>query len=452
MTSVERRATITLSGLFALRMLGLFLILPVFSLYAPDLTGSTPLLIGFALGAYGLTQAILQIPFGIWSDRFGRRPIILFGLGMFAIGGVVAALSHSIYGVILGRALQGAGSIAAAIMALAADLTREEQRTKAMAAIGMSIGLSFAVALVGGPILAHWIGLSGIFWFTAVSGVLGIIAFEIGIPHHVHSRVHRDAEAVPAQFKDVLADRQLLRLNFGILFLQMVLTASFVVLPLALRDVAGLDASKHWHVYLPVMVLSVVFMTPFVIVAEKYRLLKPIFLAAVAALGLSELGMLEFHSSLYGLAAMLTLFFTAVNLLEATLPSLVSKLAPPDRKGTAMGFYSTFQFFGAFLGGMLGGWLHGQEGLGAVFMACAVMTLIWFVAAFNMQNPRALSSHLLNIGTVNETQARDLSARLTQVPGVAEAVVIAAEGVAYLKIDKQVLDFDALREFSPAEG
>jgi MFS family permease len=199
-------------------------------------------------------------------------------------------------------------------------------------------------------------------------------------------------------------------------------------------------------------VLSEVFMTPFVIVAEKYRLLKPIFLAAVAALGLSELGMLEFHSSLYGLAAMLTLFFTAVNLLEATLPSLVSKLAPPDRKGTAMGFYSTFQFFGAFLGGMLGGWLHGQEGLGAVFVACAVMTLIWFVAAFNMKNPRALSSHLLNIGTVNETQARDLSARLTQVPGVAEAVVIAAEGVAYLKIDKQVLDFDALREFSPAEG
>ncbi len=452
MNSIERRATFTLSGLFALRMLGLFLILPVFSLYAPDLTGSTPLLIGLALGAYGLTQAILQIPFGIWSDRFGRRPIILFGLGMFAIGGMVAALSHSIYGVILGRALQGAGSIAAAIMALAADLTREEQRTKAMAVIGMSIGMAFAVALVGGPILAHWIGLSGIFWFTAVCGVLGIVAFEIGIPKHIHSRVHRDAEAVPAQFKDVLADGQLLRLNFGIMFLQMVLTASFVVLPLALRDVAGLDASKHWHVYLPVMVLSLVFMTPFVIVAEKYRKLRPIFLAAVAALGVSELGMVEFHSSLWGLAAMLTLFFTAVNLLEATLPSLVSKLAPPDRKGTAMGFYSTFQFFGAFLGGTLGGWLHGQVGLSGVFEACAVVTLLWFVTAFTMKNPRALTSHLLNIGAVDEVQARDLSTRLTLVPGVAEAVVVAAEGVAYLKVDKQVLDFDALREFSPAEG
>lgn len=452
MTSVERRATTTLAGLFALRMLGLFLILPVFSLYAPDLTGSTPLLIGLALGAYGLTQAILQIPFGILSDRIGRRPIILSGLALFAIGGVVAALSHTIYGVILGRALQGAGSIAAAIMALAADLTRDEQRTKAMAAIGISIGMSFAVALVAGPILAHWIGLSGIFWFTVAAGLLGIVAFEIGIPHHVHSRVHRDAEAVPAQFKDVLKDTQLLRLNLGIMILMMVLTASFIALPIVLRDSVGLDVSRHWHVYLPVMVLSVIFMTPFVIVAEKYRRMKPIFLGAIIALGLSELGMYELRNSLYGLAAMLTVFFTAVNLLEATLPSLVSKIAPADRKGTAMGFYSTFQNFGSAFGGIIGGWLHGLMNLGMVFVACAALILFWFLAAVSMRHPRYLSSHLLNIGTVNEAQARDLSARLTQVPGVAEAVVIAAEGVAYLKIDKQVLDFDALREFLPAEG
>lgn len=446
MTPVERRATVTLSGLFALRMLGLFLILPVFSLYAHDLKGSTPMLIGLALGAYGLTQAILQIPFGIWSDRFGRRPIILFGLGMFAIGGVIAALSDSIYGVILGRALQGAGSIAAAIMALAADLTREEQRTKAMAAIGMSIGLAFSVALVGGPILGHWIGLSGIFWFTAVSGVFGIIAFEIGIPRHLHSRIHRDAEADPAQFGDVLRDGQLLRLNVGIMILQMVLTASFVVLPLALRDVAGLDASQHWHVYLPVMVLSVLFMTPLVIVAEKYRRMKPVFLGAIAALGLAELGMFELHDSLYGLAAMLTLFFTAVNLLEATLPSLVSKMAPPDRKGTAMGFYSTFQFFGAFLGGMAGGWLHGRQGLGTVFVACAVMMLVWFVVAISMRNPRYLASHLLQVGVMEAQQARVLAQRLTSVRGVAEAVVIGDEGVAYLKVDKHALDEQMLAE------
>ncbi|MBI5462608.1 MAG: MFS transporter [Gammaproteobacteria bacterium] len=446
MTPLERRATVTLSGLFALRMLGLFLILPVFSLYAHDLRGSTPTLIGLALGAYGLTQAILQIPFGIWSDRFGRRPIILFGLAMFAVGGLVAALSDSIYGVILGRALQGAGSIAAAIMALAADLTREEQRTKAMAAIGMSIGLAFAVALVGGPILAHWIGLSGIFWFTAVSGVLGITAFQIGIPRHLHSQIHRDAEADPAQFGDVLRDGQLLRLNFGIMILQMVLTASFVVLPLALRDIAGLDASKHWHVYLPVMVLSVLFMTPLVIVAEKYRRMKPIFLGAIAALGLSELGMFELHNSLYGLAAVLTLFFTAVNLLEATLPSLVSKIAPPDRKGTAMGFYSTFQFFGAFLGGMLGGWLHGQQGLGVVFMACMAITLVWFGLAMSMRNPRYLSSHLLRVGVMDEQGARMLVQKLTAVRGVAEAVVIGDEGMAYLKVDKHALDEQALAE------
>ncbi len=452
MTSVERRAITTLSGLFALRMLGLFLILPVFSLYADKLQGYTPLLMGLALGAYGLTQAILQIPFGIWSDRIGRRPIILIGLAIFALGGVIAAMSHSIYGVILGRALQGAGSIAAAIMALAADLTREEQRTKAMAAIGISIGMAFAVALVAGPVLAHWIGLSGIFWFTVAAGLFGIVAFEIGVPHNVHSRVHRDAEAVPAQFKDVLSDPQLLRLNIGIMCLMMVLTASFVALPIVLRDAVGLDTGHQWRVYLPVMVLSIVFMTPFVIVAEKYRRMKPIFLAAIVALAMSELGMFELRHSLYGLAVMLTLFFTAVNLLEATLPSLVSKIAPAERKGTAMGVYSTFQNLGSAFGGLIGGWLHGLTDLGTVFIACAALILIWFVTAFSMKHPRYLASHLLNIGSVNETQARDLSARLTRVPGVAEAVVIAAEGVAYLKVDKQVLDFDALREFSPAEG
>ena len=448
MTPVERRATVTLASLFALRMLGLFLILPVFSLYAHDLKGSTPALIGLALGAYGLTQAILQIPFGIWSDRFGRRPIILFGLAMFAVGGVVAALSDSIYGVILGRAIQGAGSIAAAIMALAADLTREEQRTKAMAAIGMSIGLAFSVALIGGPILGHWIGLSGIFWFTAVSGVIGIVAFQIGVPRDLHSRVHHDAGADPAQFGDVLRDGQLFRLNIGILLLQMVLTATFVVLPLALRDVAGLDASKHWHVYLPVMVLSVLFMTPFVIIAEKRRRMKPIFLGAIVSLGVSEIGMYELHESLYGLAAMLTLYFTAVNLLEATLPSLVSKIAPPDRKGTAMGFYSTFQFFGAFLGGMLGGWLHGQQGMGAVFAACAIMALLWLVTAMSMRNPRYLASHLLRVGVMDEQRAKILAQKLTAIRGVAEAVVIGDEGVAYLKVDKHALDEPALAEIA----
>ena len=449
----ERKAAFSLSSIYALRMMGLFMILPVFSLYAHDhLSGATPMLIGLAIGIYGLANAVFQIPFGMLSDRFGRKPIIASGLVIFAIGSVVAAMADSITGVIIGRALQGSGAIAAAVMALAADLTREEHRLKIMAVIGMTIGLSFSLSFVAGPLLNSWIGVPGIFWLTAVLALSGIAVLHFGVPQPEHSTFHRDAEAVPGQFKDILADRELLRLNFGIFALHMILMASFVVVPVALRDHAGLGAGQHWMVYLGVQLVSMVAMVPLIVQAEKHRRMKQVFVGSVIAVALSQAGLTFAHDSLAGISLLLVLFFMAFNVLEATLPSLIAKTAPSHKKGTAMGIYSTTQFLGAFCGGTLGGWLYGASGLGSVFLLCAIIAAVWAGLAATRRSPRYLSNHMVNVGQIDEGQARELTTRMAQVKGVAEVTVIAADGVAYLKVDPHILDNDALREFSAVKA
>ena len=447
MTSGERKTALWLACIFALRMLGLFMVLPVFALYAGELGGATPLLIGLAIGVYGFSQALFQIPIGMLSDRFGRKRLIVTGLLIFALGSVVAALADDIFGVIAGRALQGAGAISAAVMALAADLTREEHRTKVMAVIGGTIGFSFAASMVLGPVLNGWIGVPGIFWLTAVLALLGIGVVGFLVPQAVHSRVHRDVEPLPAQLWRVISDGQLLRLDFGIFTLHMLLTASFVAVPLALRD-AGLAVERHWEFYLPALVLGMAVMVPFIILAEKHRRMKPVFLGAILGLFLTEVGLLKFHGSLSSLAVLLFTFFTCFNLLEAVLPSLIAKMAPPDAKGTALGVYSSSQFVGAFLGGLAGGGLYGVYGLEGVFAFAAMAALVWFITAATMKNPRYLSSYLLHIGAVAEEEALHIARSLTQVQGVAEAVVIPADGVAYLKVDLHALDRVALLEFS----
>lgn len=453
MTATERRAAVSLAFIYSTRMLGLFMILPVFALYARDLEGSTPLLVGLAIGIYGLAQAILQVPFGIASDRYGRKPVIVFGLAIFAAGSIVAAMSDSIYGVILGRVLQGGGAIAAVVMALAADLTQEEHRLKVMAVIGASIGLSFSFALVAGPFLGHHIGVDGIFWVTALLAVVAGLILYLWVPQPVASRFHRDAQPVPALFAAMFRDGQLLRLNFGVFALHMILTATFVAAPLALRDGAGLPAADHWEVYLGVTVAAIVAMVPFIILAEKRRRMKQVFVGAVIALMLSEFALYVSVHSLLGMVLSLLLFFFAFNLLEASLPSLVAKMSPPDKKGTAMGIYTTGQFVGAFIGGVTGGWLYGKSGVNGVFLFCALVAACWVLVAGTMRSPRYLASHMIRVGKVDEMQARHLAAQLTQVRGVAEAVVVPEDGVAYLKVDSHALDSEALARFSfaPAE-
>lgn len=452
MTSVETRAAFSLAGIFSLRMLGLFLILPVFALYAEKLGGVTPVLVGVAIGAYGLTQALLQIPFGMLSDHIGRKPVIIGGLLLFAIGSVVAAQADSIWGVILGRAIQGSGAIAAAVMALAADLTREDHRMKAMAVIGMSIGFAFALSLILGPILNSWIGVPGIFWLTALLALAGVGIALFVVPNPQVSSFHRDTEPVPAQFGRVLADRDLVRLDIGIMILHMGMTALFLVLPLSLRDLLGLESSSHWMVYLPVLVLSVILMVPFVVIAEKRRRIKRVFLASILALVLAQLGLFVFYQSIWGLVASLVLYFTAFNVLEATLPSLVAKMAPADSKGTAMGVYSTSQFGGAFLGGLMGGWMHANYGLQGVYLFAAAAMAVWLLAAYGMAEPNYLKSHLLRVGGMDAARARILQGQLLEIEGVGEAAVVAGDEIAYLKIDPKVIDMAALDEFSAARG
>ncbi len=452
MTTTERKAVFSLASIYALRMMGLFMILPVFALYAEDLEGVTPMLVGLAIGIYGLTQALFQIPYGMLSDRYGRKPLITVGLIIFALGSVVAAMSDSITGVILGRALQGTGAIAATVMALTADLTREDRRLSAMAIIGMSIGLAFSVSLVMGPILNSWIGVDGIFWLTAIMALAAIGVLYGVVPTPVRSNFHRDAMAAPEQLGLVLKDPQLIRLDVGIFILHMILTATFVVLPLALRDQAGLASESHWAIYLPVMIIAILIMIPFVIIAEKKKRIKEVFGSAILIIAIAEVVFLVLQQSLPAMVFALLLFFVAFNILEATLPSLVAKISPPDRKGTAMGVYSSSQFIGAFFGGTSGGWMYGQFGLGAVFGMCALLAIIWFVLGITMQSPRYLSTHMIYIGEIDEKQIQQLVNKLTQVTGVAEAIVISEDKVAYLKVDLHALDRDALSQYaaSPA--
>ena len=449
MTSAERRATAALAGIFTLRMLGLFMILPVFSLYADHYTGHTPLLIGLAIGIYGLTQAAFQIPFGMLSDRIGRKRVITAGLLIFAAGSVVAALADSIWDVILGRALQGLGAIGAAVIALTADLTREEQRTKAMALIGVSIGLAFALAMVISHAVTGAVGLGGLFWLTAVLALAGIVVLHTWVPTPSARRFHRDVEPVPAQFARILKDRQLLRLDAGILILHLTMTATFVVLPLSLAGLVEI-ADAQWKMYVPVLILSVALMIPFVMYADRQNRLKHIFVGAIVVLAAAEAGLAGFGAGLYGIALLMVAYFTAFNVLEASLPSLVSRLAPSDMKGTALGVYSTSQYLGAFIGGVLGGWVFGEWGIAAVFGSCAALLLAWVGFAIGMRNPRALSTHLLNVGAITPSGAQELTDRLLRVDGVAEAVVVAEDGIAYLKVDRKTLDRGALRAFSSA--
>ncbi|BAU49878.1 MFS transporter [Sulfurifustis variabilis] len=448
LTPLERRSVAGLAGIFATRLLGLFLILPVFALYAEGLSGYTPFLAGLALGVYGLTQAFLQIPFGMLSDRLGRKPVIAVGLLLFAVGSAIAALADSIAGVIVGRALQGAGAISAAVVALVADLTREEVRTKAMAIIGITVGASFLGSLLLGPALDSVIGVPGIFWLTAGLAGVGLAVLFGTVPTPTAGPPAGSRRPVRAEFLLVLRDPALLRLDIGIFVLHAVLTATFVVLPMTLVRYAGLPGERHWSVYLPLMLASVVFLFPLIAAGERPRGFRPVFAGSVLALALAQGALYLGHSELPYLLAALFLFFTGFNVLEASLPSLISRTAPSTAKGAAIGIYSTFQFFGAFVGGAAAGWMHGRFGLASVYAGAGALLAVWFLVAVFTPPPARLTTRTLQVGRRAPAEARDLASRLAAIPGVAEATVIADEGVAYLKVDDTALDDAALERYS----
>ncbi|AKQ53445.1 MFS family transporter [Bordetella hinzii] len=383
LTSSERRASVALAGLFACRMLGLFLLLPVFAVAARGLPGGEdPARVGLALGMYGLTQAIMQIPFGLASDRWGRRPVVVAGLLLFIAGSVVCARADDVFWITIGRAIQGAGAISAAVTAWLADATRDEVRTRAMAMVGASIGLSFALSLVLAPLLVGWWGLHGLFWTIACLGLasLAVARWVVPVVPLTQARSMQRARA-----GEVLLQGELLRLNFGVFVLHLIQVALFVVVPSLLARTGGLDLGALWHVYLPVILLSFVCMVPVIFMAEKHRAHRAALRAAVAGLAVVCALLPLASQSFLPLALALTGFFVAFNILEALQPSLVSRVAPQQYKGLALGFYNTAQAAGLFAGGALGGWLAARTGPDGVFLAAAVLSLFWLVAAWAMK-------------------------------------------------------------------
>ncbi len=379
MTRAELRASVGLSGVVGLRMLGLFIILPVFALYAESLPGgSDRTLVGVALGAYGLTQAILQIPFGWLSDRWGRKPTIYLGLSILAFGSLIAGVADNIWLVILGRVIQGGGAVSAAVVALTADLTRETVRTKAMAIIGTTISLTFALSIVSGPILSRWIGVPGIFLLTGALALMALAMVKLTLP----DPPPRTEPLRPDRrsFADVLLDPRLMRLNLGVFVLHAVLMVLWVVVPFELRT-AGLEAAAHWKVYLPVMAGSVALMVPAIILSERNGWQRGFFVGSVALLVAAEGIFALVQPTLSTLFVALLAFFTAFNVLEASLPSLISRTAPPAAKGTAIGVYSSIQFLGTSVGAIVGGWLAQHHGPTAVFAFCMVLSVLWLIVA-----------------------------------------------------------------------
>ena len=452
MTPFERRASLGLASIYGLRMLGLFIILPIFALYAQELPGgNSHLLIGIALGAYGLTQAILQIPAGWASDRFGRKPVIYIGLLLFALGSFIAANADNIYWIIAGRVIQGAGAINAAVMALTADLTREEHRTKAMAMIGMTIGITFSVSLILSPLLYQHLGVPGIFALTGVLAVaaLGVVAFAI--PDPAITCFHSDTEASASKILEVLRNPDLLRLDFGIFSLHAILMSVFMQVPFLLRD-QGLAASQHWQIYLPVMLLAFGLMVPPIVIAEKRAKMKPVFMGAVALAALAQTALMLLQHSVWGVAVALLLFFTAFNVLEATLPSLISKIAPLSSKGTAMGVYSSVQFLGAFFGAAMGGLLMQQFGGDAVFLFAIGLLLLWLWVASGMKPPATVRTKLYHLpAALDEASAALLQQNLSQLSGVREVLVVAVESMACLKVEMSGFDEAAVEQLIKGE-
>lgn len=446
MVKSEQKSVVTLAIIMMCRMLGLFLILPVFSLYALTLPATTPMLIGLALGIYGFTQACLQIPMGSLSDRIGRKSVITLGLLIFALGSIIAALSHSIYGIILGRAIQGAGAIGSTILALLADLTRDENRSKAMATLGLAIGTSFMLAMILSPALNHWVHLSGLFWIILGLSLFSLLLVHTVLPNPPAVILNPNTTYQTTQSSAVLKNSQLLRLNLGVCTIHAMLTANFIGIPIVLTHLLALSQYAQVLTYIIILPLAFLLMLPFLIVGEKKRKINSILVGAVLFLILAQLGFSFFNKNLSIMLLALLLFFSAFTLLEATLPSLVSKISPIQRKGTAMGIYSTSQFLGIFIGGCLGGVIFSHFQLTGLFLFGAISGIIWLGCALTLQAPPYLSTLIFEAKPSILQHFDYLKQTLLSTAGVAEMTTVPNEKLIYIKADTQIINKEQLRK------
>lgn len=379
MTDTEKKAVFSLASIMSLRMIGLFMVLPLFALYAAQLPNATDTLIGLAIGIYGLSQAVFQIPFGALSDKFGRKPIITFGLSIFIIGSLLAASAHSIYMLLIGRALQGIGAVGGSLLALIADLTRENQRTKAMALAGISIGASFTLAMIIGPLLSKWMAVNQLFYIAAACGVIAITMLYTLVPAAPTIKCSKESQ----NFWALLQMPELLSLNFGILVLHAIFTATFVVLPINLLHLAGISAQSQWQLYVPTLFIACIISLFCMSYAERKNLVKPFFLLGIAAVAIAISIFWLRPKNISDLSLALCLFFSGFSLLEAFLPSMVSRTAPVQHKGSALGLYSCAQFCGIFIGGSFGGWLNGHFNFSGVYLFCLSLSIAWFIIALS---------------------------------------------------------------------
>lgn len=424
-------------------MLGLFMVLPVMSLYFEGYHQSSAFLLGLALGIYGLTQAIFQIPLGLLSDKIGRRPVILGGLLFFILGSVVAATADSAIGIIIGRALQGMGAIASTLMALVTDLTAEQNRTKAMASIGATIGISFAIAMVLGPVVASSFGMAGIFWLTALLGLIGAAIVLKAIPKTFSMRRNRETQTDLQQLGGLFLEPSLMRLNIGIFFLHLTLMAAFVVIPTVLVNQLSIDPDQLWWVYLSLLGGGFIAMLPAMIFAEKCKAQKKTFVSAVGLMTVAMFVLGTTKSSVT-IVLMLFVYFAAFNLLETTLPSWLSKVCPVGNRGTAMGIYSSCQFLGTFAGGILGGFALANVGVDGLFLLLAMMLLFWCLLACTMTSPKPLQTLILQVG---ETKADEFVKSISNIVGVEDILLIEGEDLAYVKVNKNLIDLNSLEPF-----
>ncbi|VFP80667.1 MFS transporter [Candidatus Erwinia haradaeae] len=438
MTSVEKNASWGLGVVFSLRMLGLFMALPILTTYGFTLDEANETLTGLAIGIYGITQAFFQIPFGLLSDRFGRKPLIISGLSVFTIGSIIAAMTHSIWGVILGRALQGAGAIAGTIMALLSDLLSEENYTKVITFLGISFGITFSLAIVLGPIITQALGLQELFWIIAILTIISITIILLIVPSPSKRTLNRESSLVTSSIRHVIRNIHLMKLNFSVFCLHALLMSNFLGLPKKFIK-AGLSAGEHWKIYLFTMSIALAITAPLLIYAERKHQMKKVFIFAIGCILGSESIFWIIKCPIWPLIASLQIFFISFTLMEAILPSFISKQSPAGYKGTAMGVYTTSQCIGVATGGFVSGWVLDTMGSNVLFLSNMLMTLSWFVLSLNISEPRYLSTLRFHLKVKDDTQdPMRLQQFLQKQDGIFDAWVLPQEESVYVKIDNKI--------------